>query len=352
MRKKDFISSILFFLLLGFTGFTLLFAQFNPPKKDRGSFSFSLENDVWINQDDGYTNGVQLMWVSPALEDNNQSSFLHFLRQLNLKFLGPVKAASRLNPKIDEEERRASLSLIQAMFTPDCLTEKELIPDDRPYAGLLYASLGLVKLSQRKQDSIGFSAGVVGPWSLAGTIQRWLHKTYGWTYPEGWENQLKNEPILEIWFSRLWTLISPRVPSHGLKTMIKAGTGGQVGNLMTAVQAVLDIKLGLNLKPQMETFTSAPFFNQLLTDRASRTSVYAFLRLEGRAVARNLLLEGNTFQSSPKVEINHLYGQLTAGLAYQSKQAAVLFYWVIPTREFVGQKYRDPYFGLTFSINL
>ena len=352
MRRKNFVSFNLIFLLILITGSSLLFAQFSPPKKERGSISFSLENDVWLNQDEGYTNGVQLMWVSPALLDNNQDSFIRFLRQLNLKFLGPVEISGHGKTKMGKEERRASLSLVQAMFTPDCLTEKELIPDDRPYAGLLYANLGLFKLSQGRQDSIGFAAGVVGPWSLAGKIQRWLHKTYGWTYPEGWENQLKNEPVLEIWFNRLWTLIGPKVSNQGFQPVLKAGIGGQLGNLMTAVEAVIDMKLGVNIEPQRDAFSLSPLFGHLIISRVTRTSIYAFTRLEGRVVARNLLLEGNTFVISHGVEIHHFYGQLTTGLAYQSNQAAVLFYLVMRTKEFIGQKYREPYVGLTFTFNL
>lgn len=327
-------------------------AQFRPPARDRGSLVFSLENDVWLKQDDGYTNGVQLMWITPELSKNSGSSFLKWLARLNRGLLGAEKTSAAVREENWPEQRRAGLSLVQGMFTPDNLSEKELIPDDRPYAGLLYASLGLVKLGPLRQDSVGLAFGVVGPLSLAGTIQRWLHRTYGWTYPEGWENQLKNEPVVELWFNRLWTLVPPRISFHGLRPVVKAGAGAQVGNLLIAAAAVADLTLGFNLEPQMDTFTAAPLFNHFVASRATRTSVYAFLRLEGRAVARNLLLQGNTFRESHGVDIHPLYGQLSTGLAYQSQQSALILYFVMRTREFVGQKYREPYFGLTFSFNL
>jgi len=240
-----------------------LLAQFKPPARDRGSLVFSLENDVWLNQDEGYTNGVQLMWVTPELRPDSGSSFLRCLAGLNRKLLGgDSKAGEESGP--GRYQRRASLSLVQGMFTPDNLSEKELIPDDRPYAGLLYASLCLVRLSPAHQDSAGVAVGVVGPLSLAGTIQRWLHKTYGWTYPEGWENQLKNEPVLELWFNRLWTLVPPRISFHGLQPVVKAGVGAQAGNLLLASSAVADLKLGFNLEPEMDTWTAGPLFNHFL----------------------------------------------------------------------------------------
>lgn len=340
----------LMFLFLA--GHLELQAQFRPPARDRGSLVFSLENDVWLKQDDGYTNGVQLMWITPELSQNTGSSFLRWLAGLNRNLLGGERTAAANAGEIKPEQRRAGLSLVQGMFTPDNLSEKELIPDDRPYAGLLYASLGLVRLGALRQDSAGLAVGLVGPLSLAGAIQRWLHRTYDWTYPEGWENQLKNEPVVELWFNRLWTLVPPRISFHGLQPVVKIGVGAQAGNLLIAAAAVADLKLGFNLEPQMDTFTAAPLFNHFIAGRGTRTSVYAFLRLEGRAVARNLLLQGNTFQESHGVDIHPLYGQLSTGLAYQSQQAGLVLYFVMRTKEFIGQKYKEPYFGLTFSFNL
>lgn len=338
---------LIFLFLVGLIWSLELRAQFRPPARDRGSLVFSLENDVLLKQDEGYTNGVQLMWITPELSLDTRSAFLRHLARLNRKLLGGGEKSSG-----ESFKRRAGLSLVQGIFTPDNLTETNLIPDDRPYAGLLYASLGLVKLGPAHQDSVGLALGVVGPLSLAGAIQRWLHKTYGWTYPAGWENQLKNEPVLELWFSRLWTLIPPRVSFHGLQPVVKAGLGAQAGNLLVASSALVDLKLGFNLEPQIDTFTAAPLFNHFIGGRATRTSIYAFARLEGRVIARNLLLQGNTFQDSHGVDIHPLYGQFSTGLAYQSQQAGLIFYFVMRTREFIGQKYREPYFGLTFSFNL
>lgn len=327
-------------------------AQFKPPAKDRGSLVFSLENDVWLKQDDGYTNGVQLMWITPELQPDSGSPFMRNLGKLNRKLLGDTRSSGQSENSTMLSTRRACLALVQGMFTPDNLRAKELIPDDRPYAGLLYASLAIVRLSPVQQDSAGLAVGVVGPLSLAGTVQRWLHKKYDWTYPEGWENQLKNEPVMELWYNRLWNLIPPRIYFHGFQPAVKAGLGAQVGNLLIAAAAVIDFKLGFNLKPQMDTFTAAPLFNYFFTGRANQTSVYAFVRLEGRSVVRNMLLQGNTFRESHGVEICPLNGQLSTGLAYQSSQAGIIVYFVMKTREFVGQKYRDPYIGLTFSYNL
>ncbi|MGB4705401.1 MAG: lipid A deacylase LpxR family protein [Candidatus Saccharicenans sp.] len=342
--KKTGAVVFLLFLVSG-----LLQAQFRPPVKERGSFSFSVENDVWLKQDDGYTNGVQIMWLTPRLRRDSGSGFMRTLWKLNNSILG---RDDKRDTGVNDNLRKAAISLAQGMFTPRNLTAEELIPDDRPYAGLLYAALTLFRLNPGYQDSAGLAVGVVGPLSLAGAIQRWLHRTFDWTYPEGWGNQLRNEPVVEFWFNRLWILSASKNSSQNFSHLIRAGLGAQAGNLLAAVTGVFDLKIGFRADPTLEVYSAGPLFNRIVLGPAARTSVYAFIRVEGRAIGRNLLLQGNTFQESHGVDINPLYGQVSFGIAYHSVNAGICFYGVQRTKEFVGQKGRDPYLGLVFSFNL
>ncbi len=170
-RRITLVSLVFLGLYLALWAVPFSYSQPRPPAKDRGSLVFSLENDVWLKQDEGYTNGVQLMWVTPELSQDTWSPFLRRLERLNRKLLGGGDKS-----QIELVKRRASLSLVQGIFTPDNLTETNLIPDDRPYAGLLYAALGLVKLGPAYQDSAGLALGwwVRCPWlepSSAGCIR-------------------------------------------------------------------------------------------------------------------------------------------------------------------------------------
>lgn len=329
-----------------------LSGQVSDSFRDRGSFSLNLENDVFLGGDEGYTSGVELMWVLPRLSEESSSSFIKWLAKVNTRLLGGNDYDHRQVRYSRARQRRAIFSLSHMILTPDDLKKEEIIPDDRPYAGVLYAGMTLVRDMGRRQDNLGLAIGLVGPHSFAGSIQKWLHKTYDWTYPEGWEKQLKDEPFLQMWFGRLWTLVSPKSSGERLSHAIKAGCGGQVGNLVTAVSAGFDFRFGLNLQPESDSFTAAPFSGYIFLEPAFKTSLYIFLQLEGKAIARNLVLEGNTFTSSHGVEINHLYGQFSSGIVYRSGFANFSFYFVLRTREFKGQKYADPYGGLTFSVNL
>jgi len=329
--------------------------EFPAGPTGKGNLIFKLENDVWLDQDDGYTNGLFLGWVSPPLEEKSKSSWLRFLYRLNTRLLGNDARMESPENCLDPEtsgQRWAALSIAQGMFTPADLTREEIISDDRPYAGLLLASLTFVRNSGRTQTSWGGGLGVVGPLSLAEATQKWLHRTYGWTEPRGWTNQLKNEPVVDIWLSRFWTIWSLDKKEAGWNSVFKAGLGGQLGNLMTGLEATLDFRFGLNVQPGQEVWLPTPLCNQISLTGVKRTSIYAFCRVTGRALARNLLIEGNTFVSSHGQSLRHFYGQLTSGLAYESQQAVLSFYAAIRTKEFKGQKYFDPYCGLSFSLAL
>jgi len=328
--------------------------EFPAGPAGRGNFAFNLENDVWLNQDGGYTNGLAFSWVSPRLNKESKSAWLRFLYRANTRLLGNANKTENPNrlKSEDLDQRWAIVSLAQGMFTPTDLTEAELISDDRPYAGLLYAGLTLVRNTGREQTIWGAGLGVVGPLSLAEATQKWLHETYDWTDPQGWRNQLKNEPVVDIWFNRFWTLVGPERGEWGWHPAVKAGVGGQLGNLRTSAETIIDFRFGLNLQPENEAVYSAPLFGQSPLTGVKKTSVYGFCRLSGQALARNLLIEGNTLASSPGQSLHHLYGQLTSGLVYQSEQAALTFYAVVRTKEFKSQKYFDPYLGLSLSISL
>lgn len=347
--KTKFLITLLVFGVLNHLEAGTSSEQFRPPEPSRGIFSFTLENDVWLKRDEGYTNGINFAWISPVLNGKEKSSFIKLFYVLNHKILGSGPGILKDN---DEDKRFVAFSLHQAIFTPEDLSKTEVITGDRPYAGLLAVNTHLVRIRRKYQDVFGLTAGIVGPHSFSEKAQTWLHETYDWARPRGWKNQLKDEPVLDLWFSRVWLLYGHQPRNNGVNHGFKLGLNAQLGNLLTSAGAMLEFNLGLNLRPELEVFSPAPLFNSLSVGRVDKICLFGFLRMEGRLVARNLLLEGNTFVASPGVEINRFYGQITTGLGYRNAFSAARFYLVLRNKEFKGQKYYDPYIGLTVDINL
>jgi len=70
---------------------------------------------------------------------------------------------------------------------------------------------------------------------------------------------------------------------------------------------------------------------------------YAFAGVEGRAVARNIFLDGNTFSDSPSVDSLPLIGDLQFGIVATYNQIRLSFTQIMRTEEFEGQNDGDHY---------
>jgi len=87
----------------------------------------------------------------------------------------------------------------QKIFTP----QSGYIPgpqyDDRPFAGYLYAGATLNLLYKDESNlKLGAQLGVVGPASQGEVTQDFIHKTFGFYKPGGWQYQIKNDPELNL----------------------------------------------------------------------------------------------------------------------------------------------------------
>jgi lipid A 3-O-deacylase len=60
----------------------------------------------------------------------------------------------------------------QNIFTPSKIKLEDPPPDDRPYAGWLYGSIGLIAETGQRLDVLDLTLGIVGPASLAEETQR------------------------------------------------------------------------------------------------------------------------------------------------------------------------------------
>ena len=74
-----------------------------------------------------------------------------------------------------------------------------------------------------------------------------------------------------------------------------------------------------------------------------------FADVEGRYMAQNMLLEGNTFKDSHSVDPNEWVGDAKVGVALTWNSWQLAFARVWRTREFNGQDEHDQFGSLTVS---
>jgi hypothetical protein len=240
------------------------------------------------------------------------------------------------------------------MFTPQDTAREDPDPDDRPYAGWLYGGVGLIQDTDRRRlDHLELLVGVVGPDALGKKTQNDWHQFIGIDESRGWDEQLHNEPGLMLSYERKWRLLQPVGGGFAVDAIPELGV--TVGNVMDYVQAGGMIRFGRNLEADYgparirPALSGTPYFNSDYLD--GPFGFYVFVGTQGRAVARNLFLDGNTFEDSNSVDSNALVGDLSGGLSMfwgdAVKLDAVVTY---RTEEFEDQQGDTKLAGINLTI--
>ncbi len=294
------------------------------------TFTLFFENDLFADTDRRYTSGVKLSWVSPDLSEYRDS------RRLPAWSHGLID----LLPFIHAEgvQRNVAVSLGQSIYTPSDIDTRALEVEDRPYAGWLYGSAAFHNRTETWLDVIEVQVGVVGPLALAEETQNLVHDLRGIPEARGWDNQLENELGVNIIWERKWRAL--QLGRHqGLGADLLAHAGGSVGNVSTYANAGGEARLGWNLPADFGTslirasgVTDAP-----VRGRPREAGVHLFVSVDGRAVARDIFLDGNTFRSSHDVDKKYLVADVAAGVSFTLGRMKLSLTRALRTREFRGQ---------------
>jgi len=317
---------------------------------DDGSvLTLQIENDWFAratNTDEHYTNGVRASWVS-NLRPKIGPDWLNRLTDWPSVIASPTT----------EVRRRFGIAIGQSIFTPDNTKARDLEIDDRPYAAWLYLGLALhvvhgPKDDPVRQDSFQIDLGLVGPNAYGKQVQNGFHDIIGVAASEGWDNQLRNEPAADLVFERRWrfdkTLVSS-APSLEVDLIPHAATS--LGNVLTYFGGGATVRIGQDLQndfgpprirpsiPGSEGFTSA-----------GHLTWYFFAGAEGRAVIRNIFLDGNSFRDSHDVRKRTFVGDFQGGITFIWDWIRISYTHVVRTPEFDPQADFDQFGALSVSF--
>jgi lipid A 3-O-deacylase len=299
-----------------------------------GTLSILFENDIFYHTDRDYTNGVQLAWTTPPDGSWNFAT-----------------DAARLLPFYAQDgEVRTSYSFGQNIYTPSNLHLSNPDPTDRPYAGFLYFGIGVTDETQTQLDQAQLQLGVVGPDSQAEEIQKLVHRIIHDTIPQGWSFQLHNEPAVVLVDEKTWrALESGRV--LGFSFDIDPHVGAAVGNVYDYVNAGAMARFGFDLPDDygpLRIDPSLPGSN--FFEPTGPIGGYIFAGVDGRAIARNIFLDGNTWQDSRHVDKIPYVGDLQLGAALTFPSFRLSFTHVIRTKEFTTQHHADQFGAINLSV--
>ena len=302
-------------------------------------FGVQVENDLVADVDRHYTNGIRFAFVTAEQEKGTLAKLQDW-----------VKSGAKYVPLFAQSDKqRISFAFGQNMYTPESIRVRPPDPDDRPYAGWLYGSAGIVSEGCDRLDSLDLTIGVIGPSSRAKELQSAWHKLIGAPDPKGWSSQLGDEPGIVLTWERKWRNRADPLP-FGLEVDATPHVTASLGNVFTLAAAGATFRFGSDLPqdygpPRIRPAAPGSDFFQ---PRGS-FAWYLFVGGEGRAVARNIFLDGNTWEDSRSVDKIPLVGDVFAGIAVTYEQWRVTYTHTVRSPEFEEQSEFDS-FG-AFSVS-
>lgn len=298
-----------------------------------GTFNLTFENDRPALTDRHFTHGTLLTWTSAEGEVPD-----------GLRALGADL------PGLATPPGRVSYVLGQTMFTPKNISASRRIRDDRPYAGWLYGGVRLTSEQPGARQRLALHLGVVGPPSLADQTQTVVHELIGAQIPNGWEHQIATEPGVLAIYERGWRRVTA-IGGGPVELAVLPEASLAAGNIFTLGAVGGRLAIGHNLDASWGPPRIFPG-TRGSGDFGAGDGLYAslFIGAQGRAVARNIFLDGNSFRTGPSVDKHHLVGDIEAGLALAYGPLRAAFTWVGRSREFEGQPEHDQFASMTVSV--
>ena len=315
-----------------------------------GTLTFYLENDLFADTDQQYTNGIRISWTSPDLSSYlDDKSLPVWSRRYNRFITSPLGLFDDTPPKQDEIVRNLVITLGQQMYTPKDNLRTTIDPDDRPYAGWLYLGMGYNLKHKQRMDSAILNLGMVGPAAMAQEAQDAVHDLRGIDKFDGWDNQLSNELGVQVVYERKY-----RIPAQNIKGALEYDIiwhgGASLGNVATYVNAGTEIRFGWHLPDDFGTSSlrpggdnSAPGSNDPRTQsttgysRDQNFGLHGFIALDGRWVLRDIFLDGNTFSNSHSVNKKNLVGDISVGASMLIEDWKLSYSRVFRSKEFDTQ---------------
>ena len=310
-----------------------------PPERLRfGSVTFYSENDKYFaGTDQHYTNGFKLSALSADLTNFTAEPVPRLVQQV-------ARTLDRLVPP--GHDCKLGLALGQNIYTPANTAATAPQTNDRPYAAWLYASAafqvfhparvfasGLRGVAQL--DTLEVSVGLVGPGALGRQVQNNFHDVLGADHAHGWPNQIHNEPGLNLALERKWR-VSTAQARDGWGADFIPRVGATVGNIFTFANAGAELRAGWHLPADFVTNLIRPSGDSNSRRRAP-WSAFVFASGEGRAVARDVTLDGNTFRASPHIAKEAFVADALGGLALGTTRWQFNYAQALRTKEYKGQ---------------
>ena len=271
--------------------------------------ALTIENDFFGDKDNNYSHGTEL----------------EYFRAIDLgDSYGIYKKSYGFN---------------QLMYTPTDLRYPGIPePGSRPWAGtfsIYYETLTLK--SERLEIRTRYSMGWLGPRSKAERTQKAVHKMLDNTPPQGWEWQMPNEFMVNLYHDRYYLLDSHEWGRKGYD--FKGILGGTLGTVFTEAHIGAVARLGHNV-PKHSLDTGIAIKTARQQSFLDDIFFYGLGELKASVVGHNATIGESIFRNrfpTQEKSIEHIVGSFRYGGALGYRGFAVTYIWEQRTDEFKDQ---------------
>jgi len=266
------------------------------------------DNDVVVNSDNQFSNGWSLQVHGSPVRNWGAAA--------GTPAFGKSMARWFLPDRRDDLYFREGWSVGQAIQTPDDISRKDLIENDVPYAAAIAVQNTWIAYDDRRLYGFGWLMGIVGPAALGEQVQNGFHGATGSAEAMGWDNQLKNEPLINFYYESKWKLVGSAIGDFSV------GVGGSLGNLVTAAGVTMEARLGWHV-PRGFLYTPDPIGRRLSFDshlppqEPTNWAFYGSLAAGVMAFGYSEFYDGNLFHDSHSIDHETFGEAFVVGLHYQ-----------------------------------
>lgn len=318
-----------------------------PEIHDGQAFSISIENDSknvgGPGSDQAYSNGAQFSYV--------------YARDQVPRWAPKSLLESRLfhRGELTGSTANFGISFNHQIYTPNNIHVANLQRTDRPYAAWLSVGFAILLKNSARSQSIELSLGAVGPVALGEQVQNSFHHFIGSEKAEGWGNELNNEPTVQLSYQQRLHFVELR-NAYGPYFDLIPFAGGGLGNVLVGAHSGILARLGWNLPndigPSRPSGSDSESY--VSTSHAPvKSSYYLFAGLRGNAVARNIFLDGNTFQRSHRVTKYPFTFETEVGVATVIHPVSLVWRFVVRSPDFEENSGFNSFasLGISYSTN-
>jgi hypothetical protein len=301
-----------------------------------------IDNDALASdgQDRGYTNGLQLTLRTGNLQGFREPDCLPT----------PVRVVDRVVDWLYPDgldQRNVLFGVFHGVYTPADHEATGLITTDRPYAAAFLLGAGYNARRGNSLHSTQLRLGIVGPSAKGEQMQNGLHKVIGANEYRGWNNQLRDEPVVQLLHERLHRVEFANEP-WGFESDLIGHWGGSLGNFATHANLGAEWRFGRNLSTDFGTDPLRSENDNVARGDAppQRWAWHFFLSFDARWVAHNIVLDGNSWKDSHGIAKHRWVADFGYGAAVVHRSWKLVLSQYVRTREFVGQQHRSVFGSL------